>query len=359
MVQVIHHYVPFTTNVGDLFVRDGIHARLREHFPGAQIVEFKANDPGSRAEGPVGLLGENLERSNREAQLVVVGGSNMYEGPRWRFRTDVDSLNALKVPLAFIGLGVGSVRGDRERPLEEASIEQIRVSHQKALGVAVRDQPTVDFLSGLGLKSTMTACPATFVGGQTLKVNRPRKVVISAPPIRFLPKWGHKGYFGGRTMFGAFRKLLRSYEKQGLDWQVIAQDQKDLEYLESFMGEFGKAPVCFGNETQPYYEAFREADFAVCYRLHMAISCLGWGVPFALIHFDKRTSSFRDTYGAQAVTFDAFSSGDQYRFLKLVTDPQAMEQAAETHFPGIMKRRDEFRSVTDSFYEGVSKGVAK
>ncbi len=99
--MIIHHYVPFTSNVGDLFVRDGIHLRLHEQFRGATIIELPANDPHRRSRESVGLIGSNLARSNAEADLVIVGGSNMYEGPEWRFITSVDAIQALRPPLVF------------------------------------------------------------------------------------------------------------------------------------------------------------------------------------------------------------------------------------------------------------------
>lgn len=358
MVRVIHHYVPFTTNVGDLFVRDGIHARLRERFPGARIVELKANDPGSRATGPVGLLGENLELTNREAQLVVVGGSNMYEGPRWRFQTNVAALQQLRVPLAFIGLGVGSVRGSQERPLDAASLAEIRCSHERAIGVAVRDQPTADFLAGLGLACTMTACPATFVGQGTPRLGAVRRVVISAPPVRFLPKWGHRGFLSGTVMFVTFKRLLARLTRAGVAWEVIAQDEKDLGYLAELLTPLGRQARYFGGQTDAYYQQFQAADFAICYRLHMAISCVGWGVPFLLINFDRRTASFRDTFQAGALTFDAFSFRAQRRFLKTAAQADTLQRAGEAQFPAVLRQRDQFRSVTDSFYRRLADALA-
>lgn len=358
MVRIIHHYVPFTTNVGDLFVRDGIHARLREQFPGARIVELRANDPGSRATGPVGLTGENLKHTNHEAHLVVVGGSNMYEGPRWRFQTDVESLQRLRVPLAFIGLGVGSVRGDRERPLDARSLAEIRCSHQRAIGVGVRDQPTADFLGGLGLACTMTACPATFVGNGELRRGPVRRVVISAPPVRFLPKWGHRGFLAGAVMFATFKRLLARLTRVGVHWEVVAQDEKDLGYLAALLTPLGRKALYFGDQTEAYYQQFQAADFAICYRLHMAISCVGWGVPFLLINFDRRTASFRDTFQADTLTFDAFNLRAQQRLLEMATHPGALQRAGEEQFPAVLARRNQFRSVTDSFYRRLADALA-
>lgn len=356
--MVIHHYVPFTLNVGDLFVRDGIHLCLREQFSGVRMVELPANDPQRRSKVPVGLTGANLERTNAEADLVVVGGSNLYEGPEWRFVTDLESIRALRPPMAFIGLGVGSVRGRKVRPLSNKSVAEIRASHERAIGVAVRDLNTVAWLASLGIKCQMTACPATFVGHQPMRFSPVRRVVVSAPPARFLPKWGHRGYVRSTLMVATFRRVLQILETRGLEFEVIAHDERDVDYLEPMLSKFGRKPLYFGNETQTYYEHFRAADLAICYRLHMAISCLGWGVPFYLINFDLRTEAFRDTYGIGAITYDAFGLGAMRRLALDVCALPSFPQGVAPVFKAMEQRREEFRQASARFYADISLKLA-
>lgn len=357
--MVIHHYVPFTSNVGDLFVRDGIHLRLREHFPDARVLELPANDPHRRLQTPVGLEGANLERTNNSADLVVVGGSNMYEGPEWRFTTTVEAIKALRPPLAFIGLGIGSVRGRRTRPLSEKSLAEIRASHGRAAGVAVRDNTTSDFLRHLGLRSRMTACPATFVGREPMRLAPIRRVAVSAPPARFLPKWGHRGYARSTLMLATFKRVLHALAAQGLDFAVIAHDERDVAYLNLLLHEFGRKPLYFGNETRLYYEQFRAADFAICYRLHMAISCLGWGVPFHLVNFDLRTEAFRDTYGIGTITYDAFGLGAMRRLVRDVRALPQFPRGAEEIYSALERRREEFWRETSAFYSELAARLTR
>jgi len=352
--MVVHHYVPFTSNVGDLFVRDGIHQRLREVFPDVRIVELPANDPHRKSGVAVGLEGANLERTNAEADLVVVGGSNMYQGPDWRFNTNVDAIEQLRPPLAFIGLGVGSIRGRKARPLSERSRQEIQASHHKAIGVAVRDVDTVAFLADLGVKATLTGCPATFIGHERLKRSTPQRVLVSAPPERFLPKWGHKGFLSGKIMESTFKQVLQTLTESGISFDVVAQDAQDMRYLPPFLEPFGKKPLYFGMETKAYLDEFRAADLVVCYRLHMAIASLGMGVPFLLVNFDQRTAAFRNTFEAQAATFDAFGFFDQRRLARTVRTLGAPDAALLSAWEGAVRRRDELREVTQKFYAGLA-----
>lgn len=356
--MVVHHYVPFTSNVGDLFVRDGIHKRLRETFPGVQIEEFPANDPHKKSGRAVGLEGENLERTNAEADLVIVGGSNMYQGPDWRFVTSVEAIEKLEVPLAFIGLGVGSIRGKKARPISERSRHEIIASHRKAIGVAVRDVDTVEFLAGLGIEATLTGCPATFISHEPLKQGQPKRVLVSAPPERFLPKWGHKGYFSGKVMQSTFEQVLGTLKASGADFDVVAQDAQDMKYLPPFVSRFGKEPLYFGMETTKYLDLFREADLVVCYRLHMAIASLGMGVPFLLVNFDQRTAAFRNTFNAADATYDAFGFFAQRRLAGAVRQWQQPDAVLHGAWRKAISRRDELWNVTQSFYASLAQKLA-
>ncbi len=355
--MLVHHYVPFSSNVGDLFVRDGIHQRMREVFPNVRIVELPANDPHRRSGVTVGLQGANLECTNAEADLVIVGGSNMYDGSDWRFKTSVDAIKELMPPLAFIGLGVGSIRGDKAHLLSERSRQEIQVSHRKAIAVAVRDVDTVDFLAGLGINSTLIGCPATFIGQQPLKPAAPQRVLVSAPPERFMPKLGHKGYLAGKIMETAFKQVLSTLKASGTSFDVVAHDGQDMPYLPQFLEPFGKKPLYYGMETMSYLDLFRAADLVVCYRLHMAITCHGLGVPFLLVNFDKRTAAFRNTFEAQDVTFDAFGLRDQRRLsatVRALVNPNAVLQAA---WGRAARRRDDLREVTQKFYAELATMV--
>ncbi len=57
--------------------------------------------------------------------------------------------------------------------------------------------------------------PGNIRGTQAMHLSPVRRVVVSAPPVRFLPKWGHKGYVRSVLMRATFRDVLKSLAKQG------------------------------------------------------------------------------------------------------------------------------------------------
>jgi len=77
--MLIHHFYPRTQNIGDHFVQRGISAMIRRLVPDATFQLFDVNSRG-RDKSAYGLTQSAIERANDEADLVIVGGSNLYEG---------------------------------------------------------------------------------------------------------------------------------------------------------------------------------------------------------------------------------------------------------------------------------------
>jgi polysaccharide pyruvyl transferase WcaK-like protein len=357
MIKTIHHYRPFTSNIGDLFVRDGIHDKLRRCFPEARILEFAANAPDSKSSAEVGLKGINFEKTNAEADLVVVGGSNMYQGPDWRFKTTVENMKALKPPMVFIGLGVGSVRGSHAKAITAESLLEIQESHRKARGVAVRDDETRRFLQTLGLASKMTGCPATFVGNDPLRFGPIKRVVISAPPARFLPKLGRRGWLGNFIMLQTFKSLLSLLQRQSIYIQIIAHDAKDMDYLNGLLPCYGLKAICLAEDTRAFYEIVKKADLSICYRLHMAIAGFGFGTPFILLDFDLRTRAFSQTYGAQQLTYNPFHFADSRRFLRVFKKTEKLAEKLPALFGPLVVKKQEYAERTEKFYNDLRNSL--
>src|SRR5690242_14537700 len=115
--MLVHHYFPLgSENVGDHLVARAIRGAVRRHFGPAEFVDMPVNDRYRGTDRPIGLRGENLDHTNREADLVIVGGSNLLEPrkPRrdpsggrrggWGVFTDVDSIHRLRPPLLLLGM---------------------------------------------------------------------------------------------------------------------------------------------------------------------------------------------------------------------------------------------------------------
>jgi polysaccharide pyruvyl transferase WcaK-like protein len=306
--MLIHHYYPQKLNVGDTFVRDGIHRLIAEHRPDARFVDFPVNEP-TPAGPPFGLIGPNLDRSNAEADLVVIGGSNLYQCRKtgqWGVTTDVQSINRLARPVMLIGLGAGSSFADRVRDCSPATAEEIRLLNRKAVGSSIRDCRTARFLDSLGVTGyRLTGCPATFVFDRPFAFNNHDTAAVSFPPVRFRRNW---------FMFFRLMRTLRNYlahlRSLGLRVVLTCHNDKDVDLARRFAGD--GIELFASNETKAFYDLYSRCRFVVGFRLHATIICLSLGTPFIPVGFDWRGVGFAETYDATRWMID----GSRFGLLK-------------------------------------------
>jgi polysaccharide pyruvyl transferase WcaK-like protein len=298
--MLIHHFYPKTRNIGDHFVQRGVERMIREAVPGASFRTFDVNRRGS--EETYGLTRATVERANREADLVVVGGSNLYEGSwrwPWGVHLEPDALAHLRVPLFLLGVGTGSAfLSPTHRPSARAQRE-IGLLNERADLSGARDVLTLRWLRALGVsKAELTGDPATFI------FNRPaqlagRRVLIAMPPRRF---WSSRGQFlkvrlHGRAMFRALVSLARSLAQQGRELLVACNDPADLGLARRLFGERFDASIVCPENPEEYFGLLAEARAVVAGRLHTAVVAFSLGVPFVLVDADRRTRGFVETYG--------------------------------------------------------------
>ncbi len=149
----IHHFYPRTNNIGDHFVQRGIERMVGRIVPEATFELFNVNNRGED-KIEYGLTKLAIERANREADLIIVGGSNLYEGSyrwRWGVHLEDDALENLRVPMFLLGIGAGS---DFTSPLRKPSArakKEIKLLNDCATFSGARDVITYDWLQQLGM----------------------------------------------------------------------------------------------------------------------------------------------------------------------------------------------------------------
>jgi hypothetical protein len=296
----IHHFYPKTRNVGDHFVQRGVERMIRQIIPGASFQLFDVNSRGG--DETYGLTRAAVVRANREADLVVVGGSNLYEGNwRWRWGVHVEpgAIEELRVPLFLLGVGTGSAfLSPTHKPSARARSE-IKLLNERAELSGARDVLTLRWLRALGVsKAELTGDPATFIFNRPARLEGSR-VTMAMPPRRF---WSSRGQFlkvrlHGRAIFRALVALARTLAGQGREVVVACNDPADLGLARGLFGEgFAGRIVCPGTPEE-YFGLLSESRAVVAGRLHTAVVSFSLGVPFVLIDSDQRTRGFVETYG--------------------------------------------------------------
>ncbi len=304
----VHHFYSRTANLGDHFVALGIQRLFAKVVPGATFVSFNVNDRGDDQQ-EFGITLRAVERANREADLVVVGGSNLYEPvpgqDRWGVHLEPPALSQLRVPLMLVGIGTGSDPGARAptRPTPRVA-DEIRMLNERARFSGVRDVVTLQWLKTLGvMNAELVGDPATFLFSAPARQPRPaNRVAVVLPPRRlFWLRWRRIRFWDmrGPNLWRAMGDLITGLGAQGLEVVVLCNDSRDLELARVLLPR-GRYLIEAPATTEAYLGILRDADAVVTARLHTAVVAFSLGIPFVVVDFDQRTRGFVETYGLDA-----------------------------------------------------------
>lgn len=339
----IHHFYPRTANIGDHFVQRGIEQMFQRLVPGSKFDLFNVNSRGGDSE-EYGLTHAAIERANYEADLIVVGGSNLYEGSfrwPWGVHLEADALKQMRVPLFLMGIGSGSnFSGALHRPSPRAE-KEIKLLNRHAAFSGARDVTTFEWLQRLGIaKAKLMGDPATFIFNLPARHDRSGTVLISVPPRRF---WSSKRQAWnvltrGRAMFKALNMLARRLSNEGRDVVVVCNDPADLATAESLFGWMPN-PVLCPQTPEDYFEVLSKSVAVVSGRLHTAVAAFSLGIPFVLIDVDQRTRGFIKTYQLEGWALDPSQSGVEGRLSEQVNRLLSIDSAGSWEL--LIEKRDE------------------
>src|SRR5688500_5205929 len=292
-----HHFYPRTSNIGDHFVQRGIERMVRTIVPDAT---FQLLDVNSRGENKkeFGLTRSAIQNANREEAVIIVGGSNLYEGSLrwpWGVHLEMGALEILRSPLLLVGLGAGSAfRSPLHQPSSRARRE-IKLLNDRALFSGVRDILSLEWLHKLGVTgATLMGDPATFIFNQPLQRNKGTgHILFTVPPRRF---WSSKQKFldvhlRGRAVFNGMVALARRLRAKGNEVVIACNDSVDLPLAQRLFGEV----VC-PRTPEEYFSLLSKSRAVVAGRLHTAVVAFSMGIPFILTDLDQRTHGFVRTY---------------------------------------------------------------
>ncbi len=302
-MRIAHIFPKHDSNTGDHFVQLGILKLLRERLGDFEYRALSnkrdAPDPGE----PIGITKESVAVINA-CDLLVIGGSNLYEvsGERWGVVVDDEALASLRVPVLPIGIGSGwSFAFPAFPSMPPRVAEQVRRLHERARASSVRDDLTARVLARHGIgPATVTGCPAGFIGEEALRPVGRALVGVPFLPSRmfataaWLPrKRRSPTYQRRRLMTRFFLGLLRALRSEGLEARVLVHDAADLALARQLLG----SAFVYEKDPRRMLERVQECDVIVGFRLHAGIAGLGFGIPPIPVLADGRSLGFAETLG--------------------------------------------------------------
>jgi polysaccharide pyruvyl transferase WcaK-like protein len=300
----IHHFYPRTNNIGDHFVQRGVEAMVRRVRPDASFELFDVNNRGfDRLE--YGLTSRAIARANSEADLIIIGGSNLYEGNyrwHWGIHLEQEALDELRVPLLLLGIGSGSGFGAPLHIASKRATTEIQLLNDHAKLSGARDVITLAWLHRMGIaKAQLTGDPATFIFNRPLQEKPQGHVLIVVPPRRFWSSlqqfWSVRRH--GRPMFKALVSLAKSLLESGEKVVIACNDPLDLPLAKSLF-DLVLPNVVVPQTPDAYFQLVSASAAVVTGRLHTAVVAFSLGVPFVLMNVDQRTEGFIKTYGLES-----------------------------------------------------------
>jgi polysaccharide pyruvyl transferase WcaK-like protein len=332
---------------------------IRKIYPAATFEFFDVNSRGQE-KTEYGLTRAAVERANKSSDLVIIGGSNLYEGAfgwSWGVHLERDALENLRVPLFLIGLGTGSsFDSPLHLPSARARIE-IKTLNEYAAFSGVRDVTTFDWLRHLGVSDAkLIGDPATFIFNLPLRpLDRNGHILIVVPPRRI---WISKRQFWkvhtrGRAIFAGLRELTRSLEEAGEQVVVACNDPLDVPVAQKLFGTSRMRPLVCPQTPEDYFELLASSRAVVSGRLHTAVVAFSLGIPFRLIDIDGRTDGFIKTYQMEAASINTSQPGVAARLKKQTRD--LLSGAESQMWQSQIEKRDRMHGVAMELLEAALK----
>jgi hypothetical protein len=301
--MIVHHYYPLgSDNIGDHLVARAIREAVTRHFGPADFVHLPVNDRYRGSDRPIGLRGENLDRTNAEADLVIVGGSNLLEArklpkrwssdtPAWQWGvfTDPESIRRITPPLLLIGMGTGSSFGQPIRSYAPETAEEIRLLHRQAFAAVVRDATTRQRLGQIGIDVDCTGCPVTFLTDRPVTTSRDDlPLIVSFPPSRIVRRLAGRIFMRGAMRYIAWLRQL------GVPLIVTLHETRDLECARQWVPS--GTDTFYTEDLDELIARYEECRGVIGFRLHAALLALGLGKPIVPVGVDWRGLAFIETF---------------------------------------------------------------
>jgi polysaccharide pyruvyl transferase WcaK-like protein len=325
----IAHLYPHTDNIGDYYVKIGIHKLLEENFSEIEYTELPASSKinrGLQSPGVGGITPDTVDLLNSH-DLIVIGGSNLYETINTdQLEISIDALHKIRKPILLLGIGAGWSSISPQFPcISDGIREKLFLLHQKSMGSSVRDYFTRRLLRSYDIGDPeVTGCPAANIFEEDLKPIRNATVFITGLPYRMyveqtfnplIARW-RQSYRRRRQATVGYLKLLKLLRREGYNFKIFITDARDLPVAEKIAGS--AQAILFDESPEALLAHLADCDVMIGYRLHACIPSLSKGIPVIPLPLDGRVLGFIETYGLTEFAVNPYDPAQETQILERV-----------------------------------------
>lgn len=377
------HVATHGHNIGDGALVAGIHRTLAEDLGvDLDVTEFDVLEHKVTHQRNM-LKAEDVDRYNREVDLVVIGGGGMIEGgianylSGINFNFEVELLRRFGVPVVFYALGFNQFRNSHffhRRRLRQL----LDVAAELSLPFSVRNDGSKERLERmLGPLPFVQSIPdpGLYVPTETREVpelstehvNIVLQLAGDRARQRFggpLRKWARR-IAGRDPMRSLARFVTKMVDDDRARFVLCPHLLTDMEITTEFLHLLPPrvvrrgctmSGVLKGTEHAPhFFELYRQADLVIGMRGHSSICSVGLGTPFIGLGTHDKVLGFLEDTGLSKWGIDVKQDPGLARLEPLVEeflqDPTSYRQQIQQRLPGM-------RDTTRAFHEVVAKQLS-
>lgn len=240
-----------------------------------------------------GFSKNTIYEINQFGHGVILGGGNLYENGE----VDIDpiALKALDKPFMICSVSRGRIYNKQNILVDRTDVisdAKLKLLNEKAQFRLSRDSATCDYITNLGVKNQVGACPTLFLHEflDKKKISKQYEtdclISIRTPNLMSVPP--EKQYQLQDILKQTIADLrARNYK----NIKILCHDHRDIPFADSFK----EVDYVYTDDPIKFLNILQSTKLNITFRLHSFLPCLSLDVPVINISYDERAISLTDS----------------------------------------------------------------
>ena len=286
-------------NLGDEMILEGLLEMLKKADNSADICVLKGNEkfPAGIKSGIKWIFGgnKNTKEKVKNCDYFILGGGGLF-GSLSQYANIIWGLQAMyayqnKKPVLMLGQSVGKIKNKYVQKF-------VKNLFNKSDLISVRDEKSKENLREIGVTKKIVVVPDLAFARENKAENQmPSKdVIIALRQMKDLSQ-------SFKIQIARFVRWLKEEEKMNVkfvNFQTGPVDNDEIlhDEIKKMIGDDSIENLS-PQSTQEVIRLFKNANFAICMRLHSIITAMQAHTPFVAINYSEKVRNLMDYMGAK------------------------------------------------------------